>query len=260
MRHRHAITDTDWDRIKDFLPGRPGQRGVTATDNRLFIDAVLWIAKTGAPWRDLPERFGNWNSVWRRFDRWARKGVWRQVFAQLQDPDLERLILDSTIIRAHPHAAGARKQPDGSGGQAEQALGRSRGGFGTKIHAVVSGLMLPVVLFVTPGQAADVSHAQELLHAVPATAEVQAVIADKGYDSKAVVATVEARGAEAVIPTLSNRKEQREIDRDRYKDRNLAERFWSKVKQFRRVATRYEKTARNFLAFVELASIMVLLR
>ena len=71
MLHRHAISDDDWARIKDLLPGQPGQHGKVAKDNRLFIDAVLWIARTGAPWRDLPERFGNWNSIWRRFDRWA---------------------------------------------------------------------------------------------------------------------------------------------------------------------------------------------
>ena len=256
MHHRHAIRDEDWDRIKDLLPGREGLPGVTAKDNRLFIDAVLWIAKTGAPWRDLPERFGNWNSIWRRFDRWARKGVWRKVFEVLQDPDLEWLILDSTIIRAHPHAAGARKETDGTGGRQEQALGRSRGGFGTKIHAAVSGLMLPVRLLLTAGQEADVTQAEELIEGMP----IEAVIADKGYDSDKVVVAVEAKGAEAVIPTLSNRKEQREYDEERYKDRNLGERFWQKVKQFRRVATRYEKTARNFLAFVHVASIMVLLR
>ena len=109
MRHRHAISDEDFDRIKDLLPGRHGTPGARAKDNRLFVDAVLWIAKTGAPWRDLPERFGPWNSVWRRFDRWARRGVWQKVFEALQDPDLEWLILDSTVIRAHPHAAGAKK-------------------------------------------------------------------------------------------------------------------------------------------------------
>jgi transposase len=109
MRHRHAISDDDWARIQDLLPGQPGQHGKVAKDNRLFLDAVLWIARTGAPWRDLPERFGNWNSTWRRFDRWARKGVWQHVFETLQDPDLEWLILDSTIIRAHPCAAGAPK-------------------------------------------------------------------------------------------------------------------------------------------------------
>ena len=109
MHHRHAIGDDDWQRIKDLLPGRAGTPGVRAKDNRLFVDAVLWIAKTGAPWRDLPVRFGNWNSAWRRFDRWARRGVWQKVFEHLQDPDLEWLILDSTVIRAHPHAAGAKK-------------------------------------------------------------------------------------------------------------------------------------------------------
>jgi transposase len=113
MRHRHAISDDDWDRIKDILPGLPGQHGKVAKDNRLFVDAALWIARTGAPWRDLPERFGNWNSAWRRFDRWSRKGVWRRVFEVLQDPDLEWLILDSTIIRAHPCAAGAKKKGTG---------------------------------------------------------------------------------------------------------------------------------------------------
>ena len=120
--------------------------------------------------------------------------------------------------------------------------------------------MLPVALRLSAGQEADVGHALPLLGAVPAEAEVKAVIADKGYDSQAVVGGAEARGAEAVIPTLSTRKHQRVIDKDLYKERNLAERFWNKVKQFRRVATRYEKTARNFLAFTHVASIMVLLR
>ena len=107
---RHEIKDEDWERIKDMLPGQPGDPGVTAKDNRLFINAVLWIGKTGAPWRDLPERFGPWGSVWKRFDRWAKKRVWKRVFEALQDPDLEWMILDGTVIRAHQHAAGAEKK------------------------------------------------------------------------------------------------------------------------------------------------------
>jgi transposase len=117
MLHRHAISDADWDRIKPLLPGQPGQHGKVARDNRLFVDAVLWVAKTGAPWRDLPERFGNWNSAYRRFARWAQKGVWARVLEALADPDVEWLILDSTIIRAHPHAAGAKKSPAGPTGR-----------------------------------------------------------------------------------------------------------------------------------------------
>jgi len=105
---RHEIKDEDWERIQDLLPGKAGDVGVTAKDNRLFVNAVLWIAKTGAPWRDLPERFGHWNSVWKRFDRWSKKGVWERVFQVLQDPDLEWLMFDSTVVRAHQHAAGAK--------------------------------------------------------------------------------------------------------------------------------------------------------
>jgi len=100
------------------------------------------------------------------------------------------------------------------------------------------------------------SQAQALIEGSP----VEVVVADRGYDSRAVVAAIEAKGAEAVIPSLKNRAEQRDYDRDRYKDRNLAERFWFKAKQCRRVATRYDKTARNFLAFIHVASIMILLR
>ncbi len=120
----------------------------------------------------------------------------------------------------------------------------------------MTGLGLPNKFVLSPGQEADITHAEELLEGVaPAV-----VIADKGYDKQALVDEIEARGAEAVIPTLKNRKVQREIDRDRYKDRNLVERFWAKAKQYRRVATRYDKKAQNFLAFLHVASIMILLR
>jgi transposase len=115
---------------------------------------------------------------------------------------------------------------------------------------------LPGRILLTAGQEADVTPTGQLIEGLP----LEVVIADKGYDSDAVVEAIVAKGAEAVIPPRSNRKVQREYDKDRYKDRNLVERFWSKIKQFRRVATRDEKTARNFLAFVHVASIMVLLQ
>lgn len=107
---RHAISDENWQRLEPLLPGRPGDPGWVAQDNRRFLDAVLWIAKTGAPWRDLPERLGKWNSQWRRFSRLCRKGYWERILAVLQDPDVEWLILDSTVVRAHPCAAGAPKK------------------------------------------------------------------------------------------------------------------------------------------------------
>src|SRR6478672_3091830 len=109
MTHRHAISDADFARIENLLPGQPGQHGGVARDNRRFLDAVLWIARTGAAWRDLPERLGPWNSQWRRFDRWAKAGRFAALAAVLQDPELDVLILDSTAVRAHPCAAGAKK-------------------------------------------------------------------------------------------------------------------------------------------------------
>jgi transposase len=111
MQRRHAITDEQWALIENLLPGQGDQPGRPAEDNRLFIDAVFWIAKTGAPWRDLPQRFGRWNSVFRRFSRWSQAKVWERVLQSLVgEPDLEKLILDSTIIRAHAHAAGGSKK------------------------------------------------------------------------------------------------------------------------------------------------------
>ena len=139
MQHRHAISDDNWERIKGLLPGQAGQPGATARDNRLFLDAVLWIAKTGAPWPDLPERFGNWNSAWRRFDRWARKGRWEGVFGALQDPDLEWLLLDSTIIRAHQHAAGAEKKATEAAGRTSRPSAAAGAGSGRRSTPPATG-------------------------------------------------------------------------------------------------------------------------
>ena len=106
---RRELTSAQWRRIEQLVTGKEGDKGRHGEDNRLFVDAVLWIARSGAPWRDLPEEFGNWNSVFQRFRRWAKKGVWQRVFnALIENPDFEYLIIDSTIVRAHQHAAGAK--------------------------------------------------------------------------------------------------------------------------------------------------------
>lgn len=105
---RLALRDDQYERLAALLPGKASDPGRTAADNRLFVEAVLWIARTGSPWRDLPHEFGSWNSVYQRFARWSRNGVWHRVFAQLaQDADFEEVFIDSTIVRAHQHAAGA---------------------------------------------------------------------------------------------------------------------------------------------------------
>ena len=108
---RYGLRDDQWERIRDLLPGQEGHRGVTAADNRLFVEAVIWKFRSGAPWRDLPERFGDWKNVHRRFGRWAERGVWQSLFKYLAaDADNEYVMIDSTIMRVHQHAAGARKK------------------------------------------------------------------------------------------------------------------------------------------------------
>jgi transposase len=108
---RYALRDDQWDQIKDLLPGREGHVGATAKDNRLFVEAVLYRYRAGIPWRDLPERFGPWKAVHTRFSRWAKSGVWEKVFKHLaQDADNEYAMIDSTIVRAHQHSAGALKK------------------------------------------------------------------------------------------------------------------------------------------------------
>ena len=108
---RRWLRDDQWQRLESMLPGKAGDPGRTGEDNRLFIEATLWIARTGSPWRDLPAEFGRWNSVYKRFGRWSDNGVWQRVFAELaKDADFEEVFLDSTIVRAHQHSSGAAKK------------------------------------------------------------------------------------------------------------------------------------------------------
>lgn len=109
MKRRHELTDSQWQQLAPLLPGKKGDPGRSGVDNRRFVNAVIWLAKTGAPWRDLPERFGKWNSVFQRYNRWCKNGVWERIFETLNiEPDLEHLLLDSTTVRAHQHAAAGK--------------------------------------------------------------------------------------------------------------------------------------------------------
>jgi transposase len=121
MVRRHGLRDDQWERIRGLLAGRAGHVGVTAKDNRLFVDAVLYRYRAGIPWRDLPEHYGPWKAVHTRFTRWAKRGVWVAVFAHLaSDADPEYAMIDSTIVRAHQHSAGAK-----GGDRDQEAIGRA---------------------------------------------------------------------------------------------------------------------------------------
>lgn len=152
---------------------------MTAKDNRLFLEAVLYRYRAGIPWRDLPARFGDFRVVPLRHTRWSRRGVWQRVLAHLSaDADHGYAMLDADIGRAHQHRAGAK-----NGGPPAEALGRSKGGLSTKIHALMDALGNPRHFCLTPGQAHDLAGADQLLPQL--TAPV--VIADKGYDADARV-------------------------------------------------------------------------
>lgn len=175
MIERHRLTNAQWERIASVIPGKPGDPGRHGENNRGFVEGVLWIGRTGAPWRDLPAEFGDWNAVWRRFTRWAERGIWARILEQVsEDPDLEHVIIDATIVRAHQHSAGGKGGPK---------LRRSAGHAAaqtTKIHVAVDALGNPLRLILTPGQAHDSTQAEALIDGFAA----DHVIADKAYDAE----------------------------------------------------------------------------
>ncbi|WP_211204088.1 IS5 family transposase [Denitrovibrio acetiphilus] len=249
--YRAQLSDEQWERIKDMLPGKKSDSGVTAKDNRLFVEAVLWIARTGSPWRDMHPCFGKWHSVYVRYDRWAKKDVWQKVFAELSgDADLEYLMVDGSIVRVHQHGAFKKNC------QNQECQGRSRGGLSTKIHASVDSHGNPVRFILTGGQESEYAQADNLI----AGFSPAYVIADRGYDSNAFVSSIIQAGAVAVIPPKCNRLEQRKYDKHLYKERNLVERLFQRMKEFRRIATRYEKLARNYEAMVTLVAVIIWLK
>ena len=247
---RMTLRDDQWDRIKNHLPGKASDRGVTATNNRLFLEAVLWIARTGSPWRDLPECFGNWHRVYVRYNRWCHKGTWSRILeAVSDDPDLEYLMVDGSIVRVHQHGAAKKDQTN-------EAMGKSRGGLSTKIHAAVDALGNPVRLLLTAGQTSEYTQAEALI----AGFKMDYVLADKGYDSDQFVQSIIDQQATPVIPPRRNRKKSRDFDKGLYKERNLVERLFQKLKNYRRIATRYERLAATYQGMLGLVATIIWLK
>ena len=249
-----TLPDSHWQTIYPFLKTCDGIYVGDEVKCRRFVEAVLWIARSGAPWRLLPPEYGKWNSLFKRFARWSDKQIWQKLFEHCAvEPDLEWLLLDSTIVRAHPCAAGALKK---TGGQAVQALGRSRGGFSTKIHLIVDALGPPLDFVRTGGQTHDVTQAPTIL----AGQRSEYVIADKSYDSDALLELIEQQGSIPVIPARRNRTMPRWYDRDLYKERHAVECFVNKIKHFRHIFSRFDKLASRYLAFLQFVSALIWLR
>ena len=243
-RSRFVVSDAAWEKVAPLLPGKASDPGATARDNRLFLEAVLWRVRTGVPWRDLPGEFGRWNSVFQRFRRWVKGGI----FERLSDaPDFEYALIDGTIVSAHQKASGAR------GGTCRRAIGRSRGGLTTKIVALVDALGNLVRFILLPGQRHDSVGVPPLIEGIA----FGALLGDKAFDTDRLRAELDARGAAAVIPPKANRKAVISFDRAMYGWRHLIENTFAKLKEFRAVATRYDKTDTSYAATIHLAAAVI---
>ena len=241
---RHDISDRVWSLLEPLLPGREGSWGGRAQDNRRFINAVFWILRTGAPWRDLPPDYGDWKNTHRRFCRWRDKGIWEAILEELvSDPDFEWLMIDASHIKVHPHASGSQRR--------EPRYGPHKRGVNTKLHLAVDAHGLPVRVLITAGTTADCTQAERLVEGLNA----EYLLADRGYDSDSIVEQAESRGTKAVIPPRKNRKIQRSFDKDLYKLRHLVENAFLHLKRWRGIATRYAKNTASFLAAVHIRCI-----
>lgn len=247
------LANATWARICPFLMRHPRIRSAEHAEQ--FLNAVLWILRTGAQWRALPESLGKWNSVYKRFRRWSEWEVFEDLLDHLsRNADYEWLSVDSTTIRAHMSAAGA---PASAGGQGAQSFGRSRGGFSTKIHVKTDALGLPLKLSLTAGHRGDMIGVWKVLE--PEDACAQALLADMAYDANSLREHLKSAQIQAVIPCNPTRR-QLPYDKELYKARHVVECFINKIKWYRRVATRYDKLDKTYLNFLHLACCMIWLR
>lgn len=262
---RGNLTQAQWERLSAVLPPTTpkGRKRL-----RRSINGLLWVLRTGAPWRDLPKRYGPWTTVYSRFARWQERGVWAQTLTALQaiaDADGQ---VDWTVnFRAHQHAAGARKAPKKGGlASGNESLGRSRGGLSTKIHLRTDGQGRPLQILLTPGQQHELTVFESLMEAgaVPRPGRCpkqrpHRLVADKGYSSQAARRYLARRGIRCTIPHRCNERGYRHgpFNRDMYRERNRVERCFGLLKQNRRIATRYEKRANHYLAMLLLAACMI---
>lgn len=251
-RMEYYIKESEWEGIFAFLRSIKGLHSRNIQELRCFLEGVWFILRSGSSWRLLPERYGHWRAVHARFRSWSEKGLWKRLFESVQkEPDFENVMIDSTIVRAHACAAGLSKST-----QEQEALGRSCGGFSTKIHALVDGLGNPLSFLLTPGQRSDVTQSVELIQDLSDCT----VLADKGYDAEAWLNKLQEQGSSAVIPPKKNRKTPRKIDKFLYKERHLIECFFGKLKHYRRIFSRFDKSAAVFLSFICLAGALIWLR
>jgi transposase len=268
IRRPYELTDEQYARIEDLLPAN-GHRGGQWNDHRTTLDGISWVLHTGAQWRELPGRYGKWKSVYGRFNRWSKRGLFDRILRRLHArlDKLRRLdfnlwCVDGSSIRASRSAAGARRRAV-PGEPSDHALGRSRGGFGTKLHLIVDGHGLPLAASISPGQAHESKYLEPVLEAVRIPqpgrgrprCRPKALAGDKGYSYPRVRRYLRRRGIKAVIPTRKDQRRNPHFDKPTYRRRNIVERCINWLKENRRLGTRYEKLAVTFLGMIKLAMI-----
>ncbi|WP_437087135.1 IS5 family transposase [Streptomyces sp. enrichment culture] len=275
------ITDAMWDRIEPLMPADP-VRGRRWADHRRTLEAIAWKYRTNSPWRDMPDELGSFKTAHKRLIRWALDGTWEMILAAVlaaadADDDIDWTVsVDSTVVRAHQHAAGARKKGAVHGEPADHAIGRSRGGLSTKVHLAADGRARPLAFTVTAGQAGDAPAFETVMSRIrvprrgpgrPRT-RPQAVLADRAYSSRAIRSHLRRRGIRAVIPQPSDQVGHRlrrgrlggrppGFDAEAYKQRNAVERCINRLKQWRGLATRTDKLAITYQAALHLAGILI---
>jgi len=246
--HLFWFSDDQWAQIQPLLP--TDVRGKPRVDGRRVISGILHVLKIGCRWVDLPPEYGPYTTIYNRFVRWAERGVWEELFNTLsgRGRSTHTQMIDSTHVKAHRSASG------GDGGGENQSVGRSRGGRNTKIHGITDAKGRLLTFVLTGGQAHDCPVGVELIEE---SKPAEVLLADKGYDSAELCQKLKDQGTKPVILNRSNRKKKFRFDKKQYRYRHKIENAWYRLKDFRRIATRYDKLAFVFAASVRLAATIV---
>ena len=250
------ITEAQYRRIEGCLPR---QRGNVSISNLQVLNAILYVAENGCKWRGVPKHFGNWHTIYTRMNRWAKAGVLDRVFSALQEQQIirikiEAMAVDSTIVKVHPDGTGAEKK------NGRQAIGKSRGGWTTKIHMVAADARTAIAFSLSPGQSHDAPEGRHLLETLEPPETVIPMLMDRAYEGDETRQLVLALGFTPVVPPKQNRLNPWEYDRFMYRRRNEIERLFRRLKGFRRIFSRFDKLDVMFTAFIHFALIVEALR